>query len=728
MTAKLSRSPLWQKTLFGRLTVSLYLKQAIAGGSFTLVALLLTVLHADSFLQGEVAYGGLLFTLCLVACNILGVLTILRWQLPGKPGSVLSVTVFCLLPIVAMSMVECLNGVFTWDWSPQTLLLNYILYFVFYGTVYLFSGSLRLPMLIMNPLFFILALVNFYVKAFRGTPFLPLDLFSVGTAANVAAAYDFSFNYQIVIALLLLAFLQVAAFKLRTPVMDTVMKVASRTFFGTLIVCIVGLYVFTDQYAKVGLKPDFWNQSRGYRNTGVVMNFCLNIKYLHFSAPAEYDADEVEGIVREVLEADTADNFSVSTSPAPPTKTPNIIAIMNESLADLSVLGDVKTNIDYMPFLHNFTENTVRGNLYVPVIGSGTSNTEFEFLTGISTAFYPAGSNAYTLYVKEPIPSLVSILGEKGYTRRAFHPYYASGWNRVSVYENLGFQRFTSIAAVLDNNILQAYQQSGFKAEVLEQMTAAAYPNQEVLLRRYVSDSYNYDKLIQMYEQRDTSKPFFMFNITMQNHGGYSDTSDNFKQEVFVTDAKGEIAATMSAGGQTHATWPKANQYFSLIKRSDEAFADLIAYFSAQEEPTVICLFGDHQPNLESDYIAQLMGVSSLHSANAQQNMQRYITPFYIWANFPIEEKTVEKLSVNYLSSYLLDVAGIEMPVYNEYLLALSRRIPVITPVGYMDATGQYYENGETSVYTPLLKGYEKVAYNLVFDGENRQNQLYSSP
>ncbi len=721
-------TPLWQRTWWGTLTVGLYKRQAIAGGIFTVLLSALVLAHTSTFLDKETPCGVLLYVLTLLACLILGGLTVLRWQMPGRPGNVLSIVIYCLLPIVSMTMVECLNGVFTWDWAPYVLLLNYVVYFLFYGLIYLFSGSLRLSMLVINPFFFLLGIINFYVKLHRGTPFLPLDIFNARTAANVAGSYSYAFNYQVIIAIVLLVFLQIAAFKMRTPKMETVTKIATRVFFGTLITCVLGLYLFTDVYAKVGLKPDFWNQSRGYRNTGVVYNFFLNTKYLHFSAPENYDPDAIEEVMYTVLEQDKAINVSESTSATPPPKTPNIICIMNESLADLSVLGEVHTNVDYMPYLRSLTENTVRGNLYVPVIGSGTSNTEFEFLTGLSTSFFPAGSNAYMLYVKEPTPSLVSTLSDQGYSRRAFHPYYASGWNRVNVYNNFGFQRFSSITSVIDSSILNEYQENGLDGNLLEQLVEAAYPGENVLVRRYVSDSYNYKKLIDMYETRDTAQPFFLFNVTMQNHGGYREVSTNFREDVFVTDEFGQPLTKVNADGETVAMYPKVNQYLSLMKRSDAAFKELIDYFSAQEEPTVICMFGDHQPNVESGYIAQLLGANSVYTLNTQQTQQRYITPFYIWANFPIEEKTVDKLSVNYLSSYVLDVAGVEMPVFNQYLLALSRRLPVINTVGYIDAQDNYFTNDEKSAYSDLLAGYENVAYNMLFDTENRKNALFMLP
>lgn len=692
-------------------------RRLLAGGLTASLALALVLLHTSEYLQDDVTAGGLLYGLSIAAAVILGLLAALRLEMPQKAQTIVSLSVFALLPIVAMTMVECLNGVFTWDWSPQTLLINYVLYLLFYGVVFVFSGSLRLCMLIINPLLFLLGLTQHYVMAFRGTPFVPLDLFSAGTAANVAVAYDFSFDYQIVIAILLLTFLQIAAFKLRTPRFDIVGKIAGRTFFGTLIVCTVGLFVFTDVYADAGLSPDFWSQTRGYKNTGVLLNFCLNSKYLTVSAPDGYDADRVDDIVYGTVGNNSVENVS--------TTAPNIICIMNESLSDLSVLGDVKTNIDYMPFLRSLTENTVHGNLYVPVIGAGTSNTEFEFLTGASTSFLPAGSNAFMLYVEEPIPSMVSTLKAQNYTRHAFHPYYSSGWNRTTVYRNLGFERFSAINSVIDADILQQYQQSGYDNQLFENLVDAAYPGKNVLLRRYVSDSYNYDKLIEMYEKRDKSQPFFMFNVTMQNHGGYTEQAENFRQEVYLVDESGAIATREGSDGQSVVAYPKANQYLSLLKRSDDAFRELIAYFEQQEEPTVICLFGDHQPNIEDAYIKELMGVSSLYDLSAEDLQKRYVTPFYIWANYDIEEATIERLSVNYLSSYVMDVAGVEMPAYNRYLLELSKTVPVINNVGTIDAYGSHYSAG-SAPYSALLADYEMVVYNQIFDTDKRRNDVFT--
>lgn len=715
----------WRKEAVLHGDITLYTdRRHIIGGSIVATLLLaLVLLHTDEFLTESVSAGVLLFVLSIIACLIIGGVIACRLTQGKRIGKICNASLIVLLPIVAMTMVECLNGVFTWDWSPMTLLLNYVLYWMMYGVVYIFSGSIRLAMIVVHSLVFLLGLTNHYVYNMRGTPFIPMDLFAAGTAANVASAYDFSFNYQIIIAVVLLVFVHIVAYKLRSPRLDLTGKIATRTFFATLNVTIVCLYLFTNLYANAGLKPDFWNQARGYRNSGVVLNFLLNTKYVHLGEPSGYDADEIPAIIEEVLAtSDTA--AAVGTQPA--AKQPHIIAIMNESLSDLAVLGDVRTNIDYMPYLNSLTENTVRGNLYVPVIGAGTSNTEFEFLSGASTSFFPAGSNAFMLYVNNPIQTLVSTLMGQGYSSRAFHPYYASGWNRPTVYKNMGFTNAVFLENIISTRILQQYAETGDRA-LFESLVESAYPNQNVLLRHYVSDSYDYKKVISMYEQRDHSKPFFLFNVTMQNHGGYTQQSANFDQEVYIVDENGQMATRINDDGKVVPQYPKANQYLSLIKRSDDAFRELIEYFETQEEPVIICMFGDHQPNVEKNYIRELLGASSILNLTPEQTQQQYVTPFYIWANYDVEEREIERLSVNYLSSYMMQVAGVQMPTYNRYLLALSETLPVINNVGHIDALGNHYVVGDnSSPYQDLLDGYEKVVYNLIFDEQKRQTEYYS--
>ena len=103
-----------------------------------------------------------------------------------------------------------------------------------------------------------------------------------------------------------------------------------------------------------------------------------------------------------------------------------------------------------------------------------------------------------------------------------------------------------------------------------------------------------------------------------------------------------------------------------------------------------------------------------------------YMTPFFIWANYDIEEVTVEHSSLNYLSSLLMETAGLPKTDYQQYLTQLHEILPVITAVGYMDCNENWYRiEDKDSPYVDLIETYRKIQYNHLFDREHRVEELY---
>lgn len=684
-------------------------KSKITGSVITAVLLLFVVFESGKFITLEFSTKWLLLGFALIAPFIIGAFIAFSIKIKNdKLNKVWHFLLIFLMPFVTITMTECLNNIFIYDMTYLGFFGNYMVVMLFYFLIFALCGSFSVSIITVNSVCFGLALAHCYIVEFRGTPFIPMDFLSITTAANVANTYNYSLTYTMVIAILIFIFIIVLGIKIKTPQYNTITKIVSRTFMGTFFACIMFLFYFTSIFANAGVKPDFWNQSRGYRNYGFVFSFFCNTKYLYMSEPSGYDANSVGDYVSSAVSENDDKNPTITVTG----NEPNIICIMNESLSDLSVLGEFTTNQDYMPFMRNLTENTVKGNLYVPVIGAGTSNTEFEFLTGHSTAFLPSGSNAYMLYVKNPLASLVSTLEGQGYSSYALHPYYASGWNRISVYENLGFNSFVSLENLIDISILNDYVQNGSDADYLQSLVDTYYPDrQNMLIRQYVSDSYDYKLIIDDFENRDKSVPYFVFNVTMQNHGGYTKSASNFDECIGITSSD--------------VYYNKASKYLSLVKASDDAFKELVEYFSNVDEPTIICMFGDHQPSIETEFISSLLGVGNLNGLTIEQEQARHVTPFYIWANYDIEERYIDKLSSNYLSSYLLDIAGIKLTEYNKYLLKLSETLPVIDTVGYIDANNTYYRWSDKTEYRDILSEYEKIQYNNIFDSEHRSNDIF---
>lgn len=678
----------------------------LIGSVFTAVLMIVTIINRNSFIETETTGRWLLLGVALMMPLIIGLEIAYKFTITDEhKNNVFHIVMIFLLPILSITMTECLNSIFIYDMTYLGFLANYILILLMYFLVFSLSGSIKLSILIVNPILYLFAVSHAYVVYFRGTPFLPMDFSGITTGLNVVGTYSFKLLYNVIIGTYLLIFIIILGVKIKTPKFKSVTKIMLRSFMGAFFTIVISLFYFTSVFADAGVRPDFWNQSRGYKNYGFAFSFFCNTKYLYMSVPNGYVADEVGNYVDNTYNEN-------EQKIVPSESAPNIICIMNESLADMRILGEFTTNEDYMPFMHSLSENTIKGNLYVPVVGAGTSNTEFEFLTGNSVAFLPSGSNAYMLYIKNPMASLVSTLEAQGYSSLAFHPYYASGWHRTSVYDFLGFNRFISLENLIDPSILDDYASSGSGADYLQALIDRYYPDRRnMLIRQYVSDSYSYKTIIEDFENRDTEKPYFVFNVTMQNHGGYTISADNFDECISITSS------------ETYYT--KASKYLSLVKASDNAFSELIDYFKGVKEPTLICMFGDHQPSIETEFIASIMGVNSLSSLDIKGEQMRHITPFYIWANYDIEEQYIDKLSSNYLSTLLLKTAGLELTKYNSYLLNLSKTLPVIDTVGYIDSEDNYYRWSDDTQYSEILRQYEKIQYNNVFDNVNKKTDMF---
>lgn len=177
-------------------------------------------------------------------------------------------------------------------------------------------------------------------------------------------------------------------------------------------------------------------------------------------------------------------------------------------------------------------------------------------------------------------------------------------------------------------------------------------------LRNYVSDQSNYKNLIKQVENKENpAERLFLFNVTMQNHGGYEGIYDNFPQEVWLT-------------GSLKDKFPKTDQYLSLMKRSDEALEYLIRYFESSDEPTMIVMFGDHQPSVEDEFFDEIAGMPSA-DVPAGDHLMWYETPFLIWTNYESGSEQKGKISAIYLASELLDQAGLDMTPYQRFLLSI---------------------------------------------------------
>jgi phosphoglycerol transferase MdoB-like AlkP superfamily enzyme len=554
----------------------------------------------------------------------------------------------------------------------KIIFLNYLCVLVLYLFLYAVAGRINIALIAGNIICYLIGLVHYYVLLFRGTPILPTDFYAVGTAAAVFQNYEFKPNLLLFSTLFLLILLCIICKNIKDSVIESKKKMYLRL---VMIIIVIAFTIISNSiFNKAGLSINLWQQRTGYKDNGVVVNFLMNMKYLKINKPEDYSVEEVNNIISEV-NSKTAAEKSINTNK------PNIIAIMNETFSDLSVIDDLNTNGDYMPFIRSLKEDTIKGNLFVSTFGGNTANTEWEFLTGNSMAFIPTGGIPYQQYIHEPSNSLAAALKGLGYKTTAIHPYEAKSWNRDRAYELLGFDEFLNIED---------------------------FENPELLRDAYISDAEDYKKIIKEYENKKENDRLFIFNVTIQNHGGYYTDNSLFKDSIYLKDYD----------------YTDVNEYLSLIKESDEAFKGLVNYFSNQAEPTVVLMFGDHMPALDTRFYEELYK-KPLNELSLEEIQKQYITPFVLWANYDIDEEYIDKISVNYLSTLLLNRINEPLTGYNKFLEETYKEFPVVNKNGYIDANGNYYTI-EDLKDNKLINDYKLLQYNNIFNNKDAEKSFFT--
>ena len=558
-------------------------------------------------------------------------------------------------------------------------LTNYLLYGLIWWLIYLICNRTKYTAVLLTGLSSIAGLANYFVWEFRGIPVMAADLASYGTAMDVASHYSYELNLSALWALVYTTAFICVTLSLRSyKGLKWKQRICSLIGFCIPYSVFYTQLLHGDLMKRHGITVSVWEPSRNYASNGSLLSFFLSYTYYVVDEPKNYSAGKVEELVQ--------DYKSDSASETSDTVKPNIIAIMNEAYSDLNVDGNLETSEDYMPFVHGLTEDTVKGDLYVSVFAGNTANTEFEFLTGCSMAFLPFRSIPYDTYIKDNFPSLTHNLISDGYTgNEAVHLLTKNAWNRDVVYPLLGFQDFIGVSDV--DNVDVEY------------------------IRNFVSDQTDFDVLISRYEEsRKTSEdPFYIFNVTIQNHGGYSASQGLIDTPIKITsDAQKDEAA---------------EQYINLIKKTDDAFENLVEYFQKVDEPTVIVMFGDHQPSLSTSFYESLIGKKS-DKFTLEDTKNKYTVPYIIWANYDIQEEEVD-MSANYLSAYLMKVIGGKMTGYQKYLMDLYEQVPMITANAYQGADGELHELDDKSQYSDLIQEYQMIQYNNLFDSKNRLEEFY---
>lgn len=527
-----------------------------------------------------------------------------------------------------------------------------------------------------------IGIAQFYVKEFKNAAILPGDLFALGTAAAVSSGYSYVFSADVVwgIALAeagicLLSLLQPPkrARRLRSVVANLAGAAVS-------LAALTGLVTIPHYQTIYGVTTNqlYWYSMDYYQRQGFLTSFVMVAQNMPIQEPEGYTEQGAQDI--EASYAQTYDETKASadeeTHEQFDSELPSVVVVMNETFSDLSIYQELANEIGYPGpsyFTTGLTDALSKGRLAVSVVGGGTCNTEFEFLTGTSLAYIGDGKYPYSIYDLSNSPSIVHQFKELGYETTAIHPNWPTNWNRNTNYPKLGFDRFLS------------YDGGTFDGDPW-------YHNG-------ISDEATYDHVLQTL--RSSDQPQFVFDVTMQNHGGYD------KHNLPASDLTHYHASKLD-----YTQNGMLNEYLTCINESDRALEEFISELRQLDRPVILVFFGDHQPSIAPDIDDAYYPDETDTMAHAQRQRQ---TCYTIWANYDVagrDQTSAEGFtSVDQLSALALEAVGGPLTDYEKTKLVVRDSITAMNTTGYLGADGIWYDLDAESPYTQTFRDLAQVTY-----------------
>ena len=524
---------------------------------------------------------------------------------------------------------------------------------------------------------FVIGLAQYFVASFKAAAILPNDLFVLGTAAAVSGSYTYAIGGGVAISLscLLLAS-AVGCLVMPESVPSAKGKRRVAVNLGAaaaLLVALVGVVTIPSYFDDLGVQMKYWYSLDYYRKQGFLTSFIAVAQDLPIDKPEGYTEEDAEELKKayaatydETLGASEGRLEAVEQFDK--TK-PTVICIMNETFSDLTCLDGASWGYDGPAHYNALDDRLATGDLAVSVLGGGTCNSEFEFLTGVSLAYVGDGKYPYSLYDLSDAPSLAEQFSELGYSTTAMHPNYASNWNRDRVYRALGFDRFLSIDDFQGDEVFH----SG------------------------ISDEETYNKILELLDGDEG--PQFIFDVTMQNHSAYDQNNIGDVPQYHVDGVSDYDNARLS-------------EYLACIDESDRALSEFLAKLEQLDRPVVVVFFGDHQPAL-----SQIVN-DALYPQEEDEfthNRRIYETTYSIWANYDVagNDQTSERMDASpaYLGAMTAEMIGAPLTDFQKAQLVTREEVPAVSLVGLETSDGTWLSTVESSDLPEAYYDLAKISY-----------------
>ncbi len=537
-----------------------------------------------------------------------------HFRLKKEDLKLLANSIVCLaVPFFVLVVIEAIQrgGIEALDFISKykaTALLNYLMLLITVAPAIMVKRAHFLAILLSVP-WCILAAISAMLMRFRGVPLIWADFYSAKNGLAIAREYiSKEMIVQISIAAGIMLWVLIISFSIQFKTYKV--SCIKRLLIGITLIGIgfLGQGYLTKYEETLEVR---WEIANVYKRNGFM--YALNKSYLATlkRKPSDYSKRNVEAVISSINRAKTSmsthRNITVSA------EKPNIIMVQLEGFFDPTTIKETHFNEDPIPHFRKYFNEGYSGLVQVPTIGGGTVRTEFEVLTGINLDYFAPGEVPYNsgLTKRGPIETIAYILKKKDYQTTAIHNFEGNFYSRHEAFKSLGFDRFIPMESMTH---LVKYR---------------AFP-EDMVLTDYIQRTLDASK------ERD-----FIFTITAGSHGPYH-TTLNTENEAYVS------------GNLKASSLYQLQNYTSLIRRTDKFIGKLVEYIYSLEEPTVLIVYSDHYPQLES--------IENLDEE------EKFKTPYFIIDNKNELPNTTENdIEAYHLSTDILNLVQLEGGMMNVF-------------------------------------------------------------
>ena len=504
---------------------------------------------------------------------------------------------------------------------PVMFLFNVGILFFLLGIGCLFRKRVLYASII-SIIIFGLGLANGILLTVRTTPLSVVDLTLLKSALLIVNLYISPMLLIVLILAIVVVILASVFLGLKAP--KYVGKMYRVPVVALIVVSFFSLVGIDKILVNVGISTEnYSNLANAYQNYGLPYCFSNSILKLGMKEPENYSLEKVEEIADEKLtdifpvEVVIPDVEDLVNEPNKNAEVkglinPNVIFVQLESFFDCTEVLGLELSKDPIANFRKLKKDFSSGYLYVPSVGAGTANTEFEVITGMNMDFFGPGEYPYKTILKTTTcESTAYDLKELGYATHAIHNNDGTFYDRHIVYSQLGFDTFTPIEYMYDK---------------------------EINISGFAKDSMLVDEIINTLNT--TKIQDYVFAVSVQAHGEYPTERLGEEEPIFIRYKDQSMENQWS-------------YFVNQIYEVDQFIGDLIKELKKREEPTVLVFYGDHLPNL------------GLKNEDVSSN-RLTATEYVVWNNMDLDIVDAD-VEAYQLTSHVLKMCDIKKGIMNEF-------------------------------------------------------------